>query len=105
MESRQAGLSEPNLAIELIDRGLRLRNEVLLCFDLRIEGLDQRVGRIDLVLDRSDLPLDVLQLLLVVDLLPDALVVREARLVDGRRVAGVAVERRRRLHGQRGPYR
>jgi hypothetical protein len=43
------------------------------------------------------LVLDAVELLLVGDLLSDALVVGEARLVDGRRVAGIAVDRRRRL--------
>jgi len=69
----------------------------LLRRNLIIECLDEAVKSIHLRLYVLDLLVDVLKLPLIADLRPDSLVVGEAGLVDGRRIALVAVDRRRRL--------
>jgi len=89
------GIGQPDLAVEVKNAVGRLRDQLLLRRNLPIECCDQVVQGIHLRLHVLDLAVDVLKLALIADLRADALVVGKAGLVDGRRIAFVAVDRRR----------
>ena len=103
LQACQLGLLEADVAVELDDLGLGLGDERLLSRDLIVQALDQRVQGVDLRLHVVDLVLDVLQLPLVVDLLVDASVVCETRLVHVRRIARIAVDGSSHAAGSRQP--
>ena len=94
----QRSFAKPDLAAELIDGCLRLGDQRLLRSDLGLKAGDHGVDGVDLVDRVVDLRLDVDELVLVVDLLPDALVVGDASLIYGRRIARVAEDGRGVVH-------
>src|SRR5260370_40941892 len=100
MQAREAGFSEPDLAVQLVDCILRLRYQVFLRRDLRVEGLDDGDDRVDMPFRGDDSTHHGLQLLLARHLLPDALVVRDEGSVPFRRFATAALARYRRLQQQ-----
>jgi len=99
LEESQVCAREADLPVEVADIRLRLNDQRLLGSDLIVESLDQGEKGVHLRLDVLDLGVDVVQLTLVAHLRPDSLVVGETGLIDGRRVAPVAVDRGRRLQG------
>src|SRR2546430_1367104 len=101
----QGYLAKPDLATQLIDGGLRLSDQGPLSSDLVVQARDHRVDLVDLRDRAADLCLDVVELVLVVDLLPDALVVGDASLVDGGWVARIAEDGRGVVDRLRGPRR
>src|SRR5438445_9190368 len=70
VQSREASLGETNLAVEVIDRDLRLCDQIFLRRYLRIEAADQRVNGIDLGLRVQALVQNALQLLLILTWAP-----------------------------------
>ena len=103
LQADHCGFAEPDLAIQVVDRHLGLRDQRALRGDLVLQARDHRVERVDLSDGVVDLPLDAVELVLVVDLLPDACVVSDTRLVHGRRISPVAVDGGRVLHRSRRP--
>ncbi|TMD75787.1 MAG: hypothetical protein E6I82_04460 [Chloroflexi bacterium] len=101
----EGGLAKPDLAAQLVDRRLRLGDQSFLGGDLVAQAGDHHVDGVDLGDRVVDLRLDVVELVLVVDLLSDAAVVIDARLVNGRRITGIAVDCRGDLHRLRSPCR
>ena len=59
LEECEIGLRQPDAAVEVQDAGLGLSDELLLGRNLIIQRLDQPVNRVNLRLDVLDLMLDV----------------------------------------------
>ena len=103
LELDQRGLPKPDLPTQVVDRRLGLGDQSLLGVNLALQAGDQGVDGVDLRDRVADLGLDRVELVLVVDLLPDALVVGDTCLIHRRRVAGIAVDGRHVLHRLRHP--
>ena len=86
--------TKPDPHVQIVDRRLGLSDERPLGGDLVLQAGDQSVDGVDLSDGVADLRLNAFELVLVVDLLPDAAVVRETSLVDGGRIARIAVDGR-----------
>ncbi len=102
-QSGQLSLTQPNPAAEVVDGALGLGDERVLSGDPLVETDDKNIDRVQLRQGAVDRPLDGLKLPLVVHLLPDARVVGKTRLVDGRRIAWIAVDGRGRAQRLRQP--